>query len=136
MTGVDFENRYDYDLHISLNGIEFTVEVKLDKMASVTGNIAIEFYNPYQGKDSGLSSSKADFWAHLVYEKGNVEIWFCPLKKLKEWISANHPKRIISQGGDNNASLYLYDKYFILDSTFVRVDTLSADDFLKGLPNV
>lgn len=125
-TKVPFETKSHYDLSVDLEGTKFSVEVKLDKMYSVTGNIAIEFYNPLRGEDSGIGATKADLWAHLVYNKKTLEVWVTDVKALKEYIDNNKPFKVISVGGDQNASLYLY-KGYVLEDLFIRVDELDCN---------
>lgn len=131
--GVEWENKSDYDLRCQLENLEFTLEVKLDKMASVTGNIAIEFYNPYKGADSGLGATKADIWAHLVYLNKELTVWFCSTDNLKKWIELNKPNKLITVGGDKNSSMYLYSRDYILEEVFVRVDDLVGEELLETI---
>ena len=92
---------------------KFTTEVKHDLYANKSGNIAIETFNPKTGKDSGLSITKADLWIHIT----DIP-YITSVKILKEYVEENKPFRIISCGGDDNATLYLYKADIILDAIF------------------
>lgn len=107
------------------------VEVKYDIYAARSGNIAIEFYNSKLGEASGIDATEADIWAHVLSDPHSI--WFSSVKKLKEFIKSNKPFRVITAGGDDNASMYLYKKDFILPSVFHRVDGLTKDEFLQVL---
>jgi len=73
------------------------IEVKTDLQATQTGNVFIE----YQSRDrlSGLSTSKADYWAFLI---SNEQIIIIETNKLKELCKTKGLRRV--DGGDNNTS--------------------------------
>jgi hypothetical protein len=48
------------------------IEVKLDRWAQLTGNIAVEFSN--RGKPSGIETTRADFWCYVVEVKGEQDL--------------------------------------------------------------
>ncbi len=77
------------------------VEVKWDKLAMFTGNLAIEIES--RGKPSGLSTTEADWWCFVLGSdlskiKRFVFIETDELKQLAEM----HPSVV---GGDNNTSV-------------------------------
>lgn len=98
------KNSY-YDMACNFDGLIFFAEIKNDRMATFTKNIAIEFYNTKNGQPSGLSITKADIWIHIV----NQQIYMMRTDKLKTVLGQNAPTKII-EGGDNNALIYLYDQ--------------------------
>ena len=114
----------EYDIEV--DNPAFTIEVKNDLYATRSGNIAIEFYNPKSGTESGLYNTKADVWAHIV----NNEVYFISVSDLLDYISANKPFKTIDCGGDDNASLFLY-KTDILDEVFVNMTRLDRKKALK-----
>jgi hypothetical protein len=73
------------------------IEVKTDLQATKTGNVFIE----YKSRDrlSGLSTSKADYWAFLI---SNEQIIIIETNKLKELCKTKGLRRV--DGGDNNTS--------------------------------
>ena len=73
------------------------IEVKTDLQATQTGNVFIE----YKSRDrlSGLSTSKADYWAFLI---SNEQIIIIETNKLKELCKTKGLRRV--DGGDNNTS--------------------------------
>ncbi len=95
----------DYDIMGKYANFIFFVEVKNDQKATFTGNIAIEFYNSKRGRESGISSTKSDYWAHIVQNK----IYLIRTEDLRQLITKTAPLKII-EGGDNNSALYLYGK--------------------------
>ena len=92
--------------------------------AAKSGNIAIEVYNPRSKKDSGLSITRSDLWVHIV----NNKYWVAKSKKLKSFVAKNPPLRIIPQGGDGNATLWLYKVETILPKIFHRIDHLTGKE--------
>jgi len=73
------------------------IEVKTDLQATQTGNVFIEYKS--RDKLSGLSTSKADYWAFLI---SNEQIIIIETNKLKELCKTKGLKRV--DGGDNNTS--------------------------------
>jgi len=103
----------------------FTTEVKYDEYEKRSGNIAIEVYNPRLDKPSGLTATKAFFWAQVLVDE---VVWITPVDSLKIYIDNHEPGRIIEHGGDNNAKLLLYPSNQILADTFTRIDTMTKDE--------
>ena len=82
------------------------VEVKTERDLWVdTGNIAVEIR--CNGKPSGLSVTKAEYWAHIMTKDGVIKfIAIIPVDTLKRRVKhllENNRARII-MGGDNSAS--------------------------------
>jgi hypothetical protein len=73
------------------------IEVKTDLQATQTGNVFIEYKS--RDKLSGLSTSKADYWAFLI---SNEQIIIIETNKLKELCKTKGLRRV--DGGDNNTS--------------------------------
>ena len=114
-----------YDIGFKLKAKEFTVEVKNDLYAKRSGNIAIEVFNPKTGKPSGLGITLADFWCHIT-----DGLYFTKVSILKQFAEEYKPFKIISAGGDNNATLYLYKANFLFPKIFIRSANISDK---KGL---
>jgi hypothetical protein len=117
----------EFDVIASLNNTKRTFEVKYDMYCARSGNIAIEYYNPKSKIPSGLTATKADYWTHII--TGPIRVYCCPLEKLKNFIENNKPDKVIECGGDDNASLYLYKKDFILEKAFHILD----EDFVNSI---
>ena len=102
-------NFKEYDFIISKtidnNLIEHKIEVKSDRQASSTGNLAIEY--ECNNKPSGISSSEADFWIYFIVFPDRDECYKIPTNELKEIIKPC--KKVV--GGDRNLSkMYLVSK--------------------------
>jgi len=119
---VDKANRVFWDLMFTIDGAIHAAEIKNDIYALRSGNIAIELYNPKLGKESGLTSTKADLWVFVVGE----EVWASNTAMLRDYVAKNKPFRIIDSGGDNNALLYLYKKDALMPGLFKRIDDIDA----------
>ena len=115
------------DIKGELGDQEFTVEVKNDLYAAKSGNIAIEVYNPYSNKKSGLSITKSDLWVHIV----NNEYWVAKTKELKSFVSKTPPFKKRDSVGDGNANILLYKVETILPEIFHRIDNLTAKNIKK-----
>ena len=108
-------NNFDVDLDFGKLGEIYAqeifendgrVEVKTERdIWMTTGNIAIEIR--YYGNPSGISTTEAKTWIHLLSYEGNIEGGFIlKVSELKEKIrrlfKRNEAKTVM--GGDNNAS--------------------------------
>ena len=73
-----------------------TIEVKTERDKwKETGNIAIELHNHNSNKPSGLSVTKANYWATILVENYMINsIHILPVKQLKERV-----KDIVRNGG-------------------------------------
>jgi hypothetical protein len=100
---------YDFILDEGTNE-ECKVEVKLDCMASKTGNLAIEY--KCSGKPSGIYVTEAKYYMYFINYYGMAdEVYKIPVKDLKEICKSKGHK---TSGGDRNASrMYLVKKEFV-----------------------
>lgn len=82
------------------------IEVKTERDIWVdTGNIVIEIR--YKGEPSGLSATKADYWAQILSYKGiikSIVMFHVKDLKLKVKYLLENGKAEIKNGGDNNYS--------------------------------
>lgn len=121
---VDKPNRLYWDMSCCVSfDNTFKIEVKNDNFALKSGNIAIEIWNTRKNMPSGLTSTKSDLWCVVMGD----EVWVANTTKLKEFIENTKPKRIIYNGGDDNATLYLYDKDIILPAMFTKINNITAN---------
>ena len=84
-------------------------EVKSDRLAHKTGNIAIEFM--YKGQPSGILTTKAHYWSYfIIFPSGEFDLYVIPTAKIIKKINNVRFSKIIN-GGDRNASqCYLFPK--------------------------
>lgn len=106
-------HRSDFDLDLKFGELgeelvrriltgDVTVEVKTDRMVHLTGNFAIEFES--RGRPSGLSVTKADYWALVCADTGTITL--VKTDELRKLCSVQSVRIVL--GGDNNSSrLYL-----------------------------
>jgi hypothetical protein len=125
------ENKKELKFDFKHNPPEFMSEVKHDVMSARTGNIAIEFFNPKKAEFSGISATHANLWFHVVPVPKSV--WVTSVKELKSYIINNKPPKIVTLGGDNNASMYLYKQNIIFPAIFYRVDNIDSSTRLEIL---
>ena len=113
-----FNNNSDFDIDLEFGQIfekslarilqDKKIEVKTERDKwKETGNIAIELYNHNKKAPSGLSVTKADYWATILVDDYKVEsIHILPVsdlkKRVKELVSKGYGK--IVMGGDFKAS--------------------------------
>ena len=106
---------FDLDLEYGKMGEEFVqkvmegntkIEVKTERdIWKTTGNIAIEIR--CNGRPSGISTTEADTWVHLLAYNGIIEGGFLlKVRMIKDMIKKLHKSGSlnIKMGGDNNAS--------------------------------
>ena len=119
MPEVDYKkNNFDIDLDFGKKGEEWVVklfegnskvEVKTERgLWQDTGNIAIEIR--YKNKPSGLSTTDAEIWIHLLESYGEIVGGFLlPVPYLKNRIKKLFKSGAIKtvKGGDNNDSTIL-----------------------------
>jgi hypothetical protein len=99
-----FGEAYEYSLAKILSLGKIEVKTERDKWKK-TGNIAIELMN--RSRLSGLTVTKADWWAQVLTYRRNIEsVILIPVPKLKKLV-----KRLVSEGkaniivgGDDKAS--------------------------------
>ena len=76
---VIFSNKKEYDILIDNN---IKVEVKSDRLAYKTGNLAIE-YN-YKNQPSGIMTSMSNYWVYfIIYPNNKHECYKIPIDELK-----------------------------------------------------
>lgn len=104
----------DYDLKVSKKDIIKTIEVKADRLAYKTGNIAIEF--ECNNKESGINSTLSTHYYYFIIKPNGYDVYKILTKKIKKLIENKKYFRIVS-GGDNYSSkmylfkLELFEKY-------------------------
>lgn len=97
-----------YDIELTTDNGKRYIEVKCDRLAHKTGNLAIEY--ECNGQPSGLNSTKAHIWIYFIVH--TKEVFIIPVKKLKELI--NNCKSV--NGGDGYRSkMFLLPKNNLLD---------------------
>ena len=108
------DSRFDIDLKFGkiyedvLSKIltDKTIEVKSEReIWKTTGNIAIEYMS--RGKLSGIATTEADWWAHLLIDGDNIHgIIMLPVPELKSKIKKMKKLGIAQEkaGGDDDTS--------------------------------
>ena len=99
----------EYDLVINKDGVDIKIEVKSDRQASRTGNLAIEY--ECNKKPSGITSTEADYWIYFIVYPDRDECYIIPIEKLRELVKSCHKVR----GGDGMRS-----KMFLLNKEKVK----------------
>jgi Holliday junction resolvase len=100
----DTKTRQFYDIEATYDNKSITLEIKHDKMAAKTGNVAIEYYNSKQCKPSGIYVTKAKWWVHKI----DGVMWICEVEKLINFTKTEKADKMIVGGGDKNADLFIY----------------------------
>ena len=101
-TSTSREELKKYDVKFCMNGTYTTAEVKHDKMAETTGNLAVEYCN-HKGEKTGIASTEAEIYAFLVGEK-----FYCfETNQLKQLIMNGVAGMRIVDNRAGNASLIL-----------------------------
>jgi len=96
---------YGYDFIV--DGVKF--EVKSDRIAYRTGNLAIEYES--RGVPSGIMTTEADYYMYFIVRGSTHECFKIPVKELKE-LCPKYGRDII--GGDFKTSrMYLINRRHI-----------------------
>ena len=101
-----FGQIYEKSLALILQDKQIEVKTERDKWKE-TGNIAIEIFNHNKSKPSGLSITKANYWATILVDDYKINsIHILPVSDLKERVKdiVKSGKGKIVFGGDFNAS--------------------------------
>lgn len=130
----DYATRYDNDLFVEINDVKFTIECKYDIMSVKTGNIAIEYHNCKSDCPSGIYSTLADVWVHLIPNKDDDSIlaYAISVDKLKHFVETATPLKTTSRSGDKNSNLKIFKKDDILKE-FVRFDNVVHHAVLESI---
>ena len=90
----------EFDLMITHNNTNTTYEIKSDRLASKTGNFAIEY--ECNNKPSGITSTTADYYIYFVINRNKEDDCYkIPTEELRELA----PKYRKVKGGDGYRSL-------------------------------
>tara|TARA_R100001530_G_scaffold108999_1_gene76466 strand:+ start:336 stop:794 length:459 start_codon:yes stop_codon:yes gene_type:complete len=97
---------YERALALILQDKKIEVKTERDKWKK-TGNIAIELHNHASNKPSGLSITKADYWATILVDNYKVQsIHILPVSDLKSRVKdiVRNGNGRVTMGGDYNCS--------------------------------
>ena len=103
------ENDYhkEWDIEITKDGEITHFEVKADRRTFATGNICLEF--AYNGEDSGITSTKADYWVLYVVNGDKTErIYLVPTEDLRKIIADELYHKTINCGDGWKSKCYLF----------------------------
>ena len=101
----DTSYRKEYDLEITKDGIKTKIEVKSDRQASVTGNLAIEY--ECNNRHSGIACSTADYWMYFIVFPDRDECYKIGIEDLKNLVKTC---RKVSGGDGMRSRMYLLNK--------------------------
>lgn len=128
-----YETRYDYDLACEIDKLKFTIECKHDVMAIKTKNMAIEYHNCKGDNPSGIYSTLADVWVHLIpFPNESIHAYAINVEKLRKYTEETVPFKHIIAGGDKNANLRIYRLVDILP-IFTRIDNIHNPAIMKSI---
>ena len=96
-----------YDVEITKDNIKTKYEVKADRCAFKTANIAIEF--KCNGLPSGISKTQADYYAYYIIKPYNLfELYIIPTQIIKDKINSLEYKRTIFGGDNKSSEMYIF----------------------------
>lgn len=126
-TEVDTLNKSAYDIKAKPpKGKEFTIECKYDSYSQISGNLALEYFNPKTNKPSGIYVTTAQIYCYLLPDDINMTAWIISTNRLREFVKTEVPLKNLQKVGDGNASILLYKLDHILPH-FSRIDNLPCD---------
>lgn len=96
----------EYDLTITKDNITTKYEVKSDRMAINTNNIAIEF--ECNSKPSGITTTHALIYAYFIIKPDDLfDLYLIPVEDLKKMINEKKYKRLVKGGDKWLSRMYL-----------------------------
>ena len=96
----------NYDLTITKDDITTKYEVKSDRRAINTMNIAIEF--ECRNKASGIMTTEADYYAYFIIKSSELfDLYLIPVEDLREMINEKKYKRLVKGGDSYLSKMYL-----------------------------
>ena len=93
-----------WDVKIEFCSDTITFEVKADRKATTTNNIAIEYQ--CNNKPSGISTTEADYWAYFLV--GTNTYYLIPTSTIRTAIENKKYTRIVNGGDGFRSSMYLF----------------------------
>ena len=91
---------------VCIDGVKY--EIKADRQAYKSGNIAIEY--ECSGCASGIVTSTADFYAYfVVLPDGMYHLYMIPTFLLRRYISQEKYDRIVKGGDGWRSRMYLFN---------------------------
>jgi len=103
--GHDKKYRKEYDLVIIKGDKRIKIEVKSDRQASKTGNLAIEY--ECNKKGSGITTTEADYWIYFIVHENYEECYKIPIEDLRDLVKNC---RKVSGGDGMRSKMYLLNK--------------------------
>tara|TARA_R100001463_G_scaffold135727_1_gene199493 strand:- start:528 stop:908 length:381 start_codon:yes stop_codon:yes gene_type:complete len=105
-----FSNKYDWDIDLAFGQVgekklydilkDEKIEVKRDRIALKTGNMAIEYMQ--KGRPSGIATTEATHWCYIFHNDGNdVAYVIIPTERLKQVAREAYKEGNIKHCGDN-----------------------------------
>ncbi len=120
--------RYDLDVIDTERENRFSVEVKWDQRAAQTGNLYFECRNTRQNQPSGLFSSDAEYWCHVLGE--GERAFFCSTPKLRSEVERLRTRTVRTGGLDSNSEGHLVPLQSLRDPGFGRwIDLPTVEQF-------
>ncbi len=133
-SGECLQQKSGWDISGTLNGLRFTIEVKLDEMECQTGNVAVEYHNTDFDTPSGILGTSSNLWV-IVLRKPTTA-WACRSDELRRHLLHENCLRDIRNAGDGNASLKLYRRRELFEKLFHRIDELAPWELRDVLVNL
>ena len=105
-----------YDFVTTLNGVVTKYEVKSDRLAYSTGNLAIEFM--CNGVDSGVNATEADYYLYYVIKPDGYDLYKIPVEVLKKNLNG----RIVNGGDGYRSRMSLVNIVNFYDYKFMIIN--------------
>jgi hypothetical protein len=93
-----------WDVKIVYQGETVTFEVKADRRAAVTKNLAIEY--ACNGVPSGIAATEADYWVYFI--DGTNKYYLIQTDVIRAAIAAQKYKCTVRGGDGMRAQMYLF----------------------------
>lgn len=117
------DGRYDIEV-LTPKDRRLHVEVKWDKRAAETGRLYFEVENTRRREPSGVMSTSADWWCHVLGDGGEALLVRVP--RLREFLAAGGFKSVHTGGADSNSRGLLVprDRMVAPTTQWIRLPTV------------
>ena len=124
------DGRYDIEARTP-RGRTWHVEVKWDKRAAGSGNLYFEVENTRQRKPSGVMSTSADLWCHVLGEGEQALLVRVP--RLRQFLQGGGFRSVHTGGADSNSRGLLVPRAALEGPDFGWIVLPTVEDYFGAV---
>ncbi len=124
------DGRYDIEA-LTPRGRTWHVEVKWDKRAEGSGNLYFEVENTRQRRPSGVMSTAADLWCHVLGQGDQALLVRVP--RLRRFLEEGHFRSVNTGGADSNSRGLLVPRPALQAADFSWIHLPTVEDYFGAV---